>query len=111
MPLSRSASEELEGRVFLSTVPSAVVTASGRSAPGVAGGVVLAPVPSHLPILPSINNAGDVAFRAQVAGPGVTEANDWAVFFARSGGSAVTFREGQAAPGYAGGEVLHEGRV
>lgn len=51
---------------------------------------------------PRLNSAGDVAFWADLAGPGVSENNNGSVWSNRSGAFALITREGEAAPFGAG---------
>lgn len=48
---------------------------------------------------PKINNAGDVAFWADLAGPGVTSENDRGLWYGKPGTLQLVARKGETAPG------------
>jgi len=56
--------------------------------------------------LPSLNNRGQVAFAAQVAGNAVTTANDTGYWIADGGAFHPVVREGASAPGLSAGGVF-----
>ena len=56
--------------------------------------------------LPSLNNRGQVAFAAQLAGDAVTTGNDTGYWIAKSGAFHPVVREGAAAPGLPAGSVF-----
>lgn len=74
------------------------VAIPGHAAPGAAPGVVF----ESLGNLVSFNAGGLMAIRASLSGPGVTAANDFAVYMHWFGGLTQVLREGQAAPGLPG---------
>jgi hypothetical protein len=81
-------------------VPALVARESLR-APGTPAGVVY----SYL-AEPVLNDAGAVAFRGAVTGPGVTAANAEGIWSDRSGTSALVVRGANAAPGAGDGVVF-----
>lgn len=54
---------------------------------------------------PRINDSGQVAFRAKLAGSGVTPANDGSIWSDRSGSLELVLREGGAAPNGGGATI------
>ena len=56
--------------------------------------------------IPVFNDAQDFVFRAQVNGPGITDANDHGIWIATSEGLALVAREGDPAPGTTAGETF-----
>ena len=85
---------EAQAQVRYSTV-----ALSGAPAPGVAGATFLQPSESDF----VLDDLGRVGFLARLAGPGITEANDDAVYFGAPGSAQLLAREGAAAPGGGGG--------
>jgi hypothetical protein len=88
--------------LFRDTGPGgpSVLLREGDPAPGLPG---LTAAPSF----PQVDGAGRVAFRGALAGPGVTLANDQAVFLSTGPGAfQPVVREGDAAPGTPSGVVL-----
>jgi hypothetical protein len=74
----------------------------GSPAPGAGTGVNFAAL-----LTPSINDAGQVAFRAQVGGTGVTIGdNDLGIWAEKAGGLTLMARTGSPAPGTAAGIVF-----
>jgi hypothetical protein len=67
----------------------------GDPAPGMGAGVGYSSFNSNI----ALNAAGQSAFTGLVAGPGVTLANDGAVWIAGAGGTTLLAREGNQAPG------------
>src|SRR3954453_8333745 len=57
----------------------------------------------HAFVIPVINDAGQTAFLAELAGNGVTASNDWGIFSSSQGVLSRVAREGDAAPGTAAG--------
>ena len=75
----------------------ALVAREGDAAPGMPGVVYasLAPFPTNGPDPNDVNGAGDVAFPAQLAGPGIDPSNDHAIFVREATGTLrVAAREG-----------------
>jgi hypothetical protein len=72
-----------------------LVARAGNAAPGTAAGVNY----SDLNFTPVINDAGQVAYHAILAGTGVTAANDDAMYVGSFVGPQLVAREGSAAPG------------
>lgn len=77
-----------------------LIARAGNVAPGTPAGINFA---SFTAGLPSINDAGNVSFRALVAGAGVTTANDTGLWVERSGSVALVAREGNQAAGLEAG--------
>ena len=83
------------------------IAVSGRAAPGTAPGVTYGSFLGHpggpysdgYAVIPFINNTGQVAFEAGLAGPGVTAANNRAVFAGPLNSISLVAREGSPAPG------------
>jgi hypothetical protein len=85
----------------------ALVAREGDAVPGMPGVVYasLAPLPTDGPDPNDVNGAGDVAFPAQLAGPGIGASNDHAIFVREATGSLrVAAREGDS--GIPGGVEL-----
>lgn len=74
------------------------VAVSGTQAPGTAAGVTFRNAFS----VPIVDSTGRVCFRNQLAGPGVTSANDVGIWVGEPGRLALVAREGDPAPGAAG---------
>ncbi len=81
--------------------PLDLITIDGAPAPGFAPGVQF----NGLFDL-ALNDAGTVAFDAQLAGPGITVDNDAGVWLNPGGVLQAAIREGDAAPGTAPGVLL-----
>ena len=77
-----------------------LIARAGNAAPGTPAGINFA---SFTAGLPSINDAGNVSFRAIVAGAGVTTANDTGLWVERGGAVALVAREGNQAAGLEAG--------
>ncbi|MBA4106104.1 MAG: hypothetical protein C0485_10120 [Pirellula sp.] len=77
-----------------------LIARAGNAAPGTPAGLNFA---SFTAGLPSINDAGNVSFRAIVAGAGVTTANDTGLWVERGGAVALVAREGSPAAGLEAG--------
>ncbi len=73
----------------------------GDAAPGTSDGQNFSDLSSVL-----FNDAGDIAFRARLTGPGVTADNDFGVWAKKNGTTQLIAREGQAAPGTPTGVVF-----
>jgi hypothetical protein len=71
---------------------------SGQAPGGLPTGVVFGPLSS-----PRINNAGDVMFHGALTGPGITSANDQALWLHDDGEFELIAREGSPAAGIAAG--------
>jgi hypothetical protein len=82
-----------------------LVAREGEQAPLLPPGVVLADVQISTSGL-VLNSAGDVVFKATVAGPGVTTSNDRAAWMVRSGVTELVLREGDPAPEAGPDEVV-----
>jgi hypothetical protein len=76
---------------------------TGTQAPGVNAGVVFSDFPGTITLaagtVPVLNGAGQVAFVAKLAGPGVTAMNDSGIWLATSGNVQLVAREGDPVPG------------
>ena len=70
-------------------------------APGTDAGTVFAGLSA-----PILNGAGDVAFHATLAGPGVTPANNQGIWIGSPGNLRLLVRQGAPAPGTADGIVF-----
>jgi uncharacterized protein YjbI with pentapeptide repeats len=79
----------------------AIVARDGTPAPGTSDGVNLsfAVLRDFFPGLPKLNDAGQVAFLANVTGAGIDNTNDWGVWSERTGGLGLVARSGNPAPG------------
>ncbi len=86
---------------FAQAVSFTSVALSGQSAPGLGAGIVFSAIDLGVGF-PFINNAGQVAFTAFVAGPGVAAANDKTIWVGSPGALSLVAREGDAAPGLPG---------
>ena len=75
---------------------------SGMAAPGLAG-ATLDNVHVSKPVL---NNAGQLAFGAGLAGAGINDGNDGALWMGGPGSLTLLAREGQQAPGLAAGVTM-----
>jgi hypothetical protein len=75
------------------------VALSGAAAPGLPGATYFAPSDSDF----VLDDLGRVGFLASLAGPGITTANDDAVYFGTPGSAQLLAREGSPAPGGGGG--------
>jgi hypothetical protein len=71
---------------------------SGQAPGGLPTGVVFGPLDD-----PRINNAGQVMFHGALTGPGITSANDQALWLHEAGQFKLIAREGSAAAGIADG--------
>jgi hypothetical protein len=92
-------------RAQLTIIPVAV---SGQPAAGAPAGVTygsfrLAATPSEAGVYANVYDGGMVAFEAGLAGPGVTAANDRALFAGSRGTLNLFAREGSPAPGLPSG--------
>ncbi len=72
------------------------VVAEGQQAPGLAAGVRIGSIPKGCA---AINDAGEIAFVAALAGTGVTGSNDEAIFAGPPGALKLVVRKGQSASG------------
>lgn len=77
-----------------------LIARAGNAAPGMPAGVNFA---SFTAGLPSINDAGNVSFRALLTGAGVVTTNDSGLWVERGGALALVAREGNQAPGVEAG--------
>src|SRR5262245_38887326 len=93
---------------FASVVHAAAlrtVALTGTAAPGTSAGITYGSFDHHyfggVPIFrgPVLNDAGQTAFRANLAGSGVGTTNDLGVWSEGSGNLALVARTGNAAPG------------
>jgi hypothetical protein len=78
-----------------------LVTRDGGHAPGTPDGVnhSFEQLRDFYPDLPMLNDAGQTAFYANIAGNGVNNTNDWGVWSESSGSLALVARSGSPAPG------------
>ena len=92
------------GSIFISDVGGALslVAREGDAAPGAGDGVLFGELNDESP---SLNDQGEIAFTAVLAGNDVTNANNSAIFGDVGGTLSLVAREGDAAPG-AGEGVL-----
>ena len=77
-----------------------LIAREGEPAPGLPEGVRYVVLQTGLR---DWNDVGDLAFSGQVAGPGVTSANDSAAWAGRPGNIQLVARDGSPAPGTSGG--------
>jgi uncharacterized protein YjbI with pentapeptide repeats len=79
----------------------ALVARDGTPAPGTPDDVNLsfAVLRDFFPGLPKLNDAGQVAFLANVTGAGVDNTNDWGMWSERTGGLGLVARSDSPAPG------------
>ncbi|HMB70794.1 MAG TPA: T9SS type A sorting domain-containing protein, partial [bacterium] len=70
----------------------------GDPAPGLPAGVVF----SQLSWVPTLNDAGEVAFHGRVSGPGITPANDTGIWSGAPGSLMLVARTGDPVPGAPG---------
>lgn len=84
--------------------PVSVVALSGQPAPGLPIGVTFSPIDFAFGF-GYLNNTGQVAFLAFVAGPGITPDNDRGIWVGRPGTLALAAREGDPAPDLPDGVV------
>lgn len=75
-----------------------VVAYEGMAAPGMGAGVVF----DDLAYRARINNEGEIAFAAKLAGPGITVDNDMSYWIGQPGSAELVLREGDPAPGLGG---------
>jgi hypothetical protein len=78
-----------------------LVARVGLPAPGTDAGTVFSGLSA-----PILNGAGDVAFHATLAGPGVTPANNQGIWIGSPGNLRLLVRQGAPAPGTADGIVF-----
>lgn len=71
-----------------------LVAREGSAAPGLANVLV-----AQMSQSPMINQAGDMAFRSRLSGPGVDSSNDQAMWIHRNGALELVARTGDPAPG------------
>ena len=76
---------------------------TGQDAPGAAPGVMFSSFGR-----PSINSAGQIAFKAELSGTGVDSSNDAGIWSEGSGSLQLVVREGNAAPGTEAGVVFQD---
>lgn len=80
-------------------------SASGLQAPGAPVGVTFSAIDLGVGF-PFINNAGEIAFTANLTGPGVTGTNDRGIWVGKPGSLVLAIREGDAAPEIGGGITI-----
>ena len=87
------------------------VAAEGDRAPGTEAGVTFGdfPTSSGGDFAPVLSNLGQVAFYAEVEGPGVTEENEGGIWSTVSGELEMVIRAGDRAPGTPAGVVFRGG--
>lgn len=84
----------------------ALAAREGDAAPGLPAGVAIASFPAapHTPL--AINAAGQIALRGTVAGPGITSANNDALWVGTAGALSLVIHEGDPAPELPPGIVI-----
>ena len=80
------------GQVYRPEVPIAQVAHQGDPVPGVFGATFTGFAP------PQIDAAGNVLLRASMAGPGIDDTNDVAIWFGQPGAIQMVARDGDRAP-------------
>lgn len=76
-----------------------MIAREGDPAPGAPAGVLYSRLAGGV----SLNDAGQIAFRAMLKGTGVTGANEWAIFHGNVASPHMTLRSGTAAHGLPAG--------
>jgi hypothetical protein len=77
-----------------------LVAREGERAPGTPDGVNYANFGSALgSAAPDWNDSGQIAFRARLSGPGISDENDLGIWFGESGSMSLVVRDGNPVPG------------
>jgi hypothetical protein len=79
---------------------------TGMQAPGLPAGVTINRVAGGLSAAPTINDSGDFAFLATLAGPGVSAENEQSLWSSRGGTLHLVARAGEPAPGFLDGSTF-----
>ena len=91
--------------VFVAPMPvtagTATMAISNTQAPGTPAGITFSQFSG-----PALNDGGQVAFRASVAGAGVSGTNDFGIWRGAAGDIVIAAREGSTSPGTSAGVLF-----